>query len=305
MTLKRIHRIYFGFDGKPDPYQGYLENWRLQLPDYEIIHWNADNLPLDICHFSREMFAARDHAFLSDYFRWWVVREHGGIYLDADIEIVDGTKFNKIVEELEGSPNLNAFIGIDNKSGGWYTGHSMASKVNGAYARFMCDAYEGLGTVSIWRRKIFYFMSPQLSSLYFAYNGHNVDGMGTSPGLEQPVVLFGVKIFPQDFFSPMTPAQRDGKPSFAIDAVTDNTCICHHFSCSWHDEDSPYRMAKGTRDIQVAFLSDLMREGRFTASEVSPSALTPLVSALTPFARATWRRLPEPVRASIRSAILK
>jgi hypothetical protein len=258
MTIKKLHRIYFGFDGKPDPYIGYLDTWKQQLSEYEICNWNAENLPLDICEFSRTMYELRDHAFLSDYFRWWVLREHGGIYLDADIEIVNGGLFNQIVERVEQSPELNAAIGIDNREGGWYTAHSVISKKAGAYAQFMCSVYEGLGPVSIWRRKIFYFMAPQLAALYFAKNGHNPDGMGTSPNLDKPISISGVEVLPQEYWSPMTPAMKDGKLGFAINALTENTSICHHFSCSWHDEDSPYRMSRNAEIGSNALLMDLV-----------------------------------------------
>ncbi|CEJ12095.1 Glycosyltransferase sugar-binding region containing DXD motif protein [bacterium YEK0313] len=298
MTLKKIHRIYFGFDGKPDPYLPYLENWRHTLPDYEIYIWNAENLPLDNCQFSREMLAAKDHAFLSDYFRWWLVCNHGGIYLDADIEITNGHKFNEIVEEVQNSDNIHAAIGIDNRAGGWYTGHSMLSKPGGAYARFMCELYESFGTISIWRRKIFYFMSPQLSALYFAYNGHNTEGMGTSPELNEPIVISGVKIYPQDFFSPMTPAERNGAPSFVIDSATENTVLCHHFSCSWHEPDSPYRRAKDGIGSGTAFLQDLLRDGSYAPP---PLVLDPSPGRRlsTRVARGLWHRLPTTIRIAI------
>lgn len=240
MSLKILHRIYFGFDGKPDPYVRYLTTWQNALPDFEIRHWNASNLPVDSCYFSRMMFDLRDHAFLSDYFRWWVLREHGGVYLDADIEIVNGEKFCQFVDELELSDEYHSFLGIDNKAGGWYTGHSVATRMNSPLARFMCEVYEGLGPVSFWRRKIFYFMSPQLTALYFAHHGQNVDGMGTTPNLDMPVVQHGVKIYPQEYFSPLTPVMRGNLGGFEIDAYTENSAICHHFSCSWHDADSPY-----------------------------------------------------------------
>ena len=252
-SLKILHRIYFGFDGKPDPYIGYLKTWQEKLPDFEIRHWNADNLPIAACHFSRMMYELKDHAFLSDYFRWWVLREHGGIYLDADIEIVNGNTFRNLVEELEVSDKHHSFLGIDNKAGGWYTGHSMATRAGSPLARFMCEVYEGLGPVSLWRRKIFYFMSPQLTSLYFAHHGHNVDGMGTTPHLDLPVIHHGVKIYPQEYFSPLTPVMRENRGGFEIDAYTENTSICHHFSCSWHDADSPY--LKG-RNLNLLMLDE-------------------------------------------------
>ena len=261
MSLKKLHRIYFGFDGKPDPYFDYLETWKSELPDYEIFHWNTTNLPLENCYFSKMMYDLKDHAFLSDYFRWWVLREHGGVYLDADIEIVNGNLFNQIIEELEHDGRIHSFIGIDNKFDGWYTGHSMASKKGSPLAVFMCEVYEGLGHISFWRRKIFYFMAPQMTALYFAKNGHHVDGMGTTPRLENPTVIEGVKIYPQEWFSPLSPSVDNGIGSFVINGYTKNTCICHHFSCSWHDDKSAYKTNSiansGTRKLML--LDDIVK----------------------------------------------
>lgn len=256
--LRKLHRIYFGFDGKPDPYKRYLDTWINQMPGYEICHWNATNLPLDNCQFSRMMHEFKDHAFLSDYFRWWILREHGGIYLDADVEITNGHLFDKLITELQDDQNIDAFIGIDSKADGWYTAHSMASKKGSKLARFMCEVYEGLGHASLWRRKVFYFMAPQLTSLYFANHGWNVDGMGSTPNLNTPVVVEGVKIYPQDWFSPMRPLMKDGVGGFEIDSYTGNTCICHHFSCSWHADDSPYK-SKVNDEKKYYLLDELVR----------------------------------------------
>ncbi len=263
MSVKKLHRIYFGFDGKPDPYKGYLKTWTEQLGDYEICHWNADNLPIDICAYSRMMFELKDYAFLSDYFRWWVLREHGGIYLDADIEIVNGNLLNKIVTEFEENPEAHAFLGIDNKDGGWYTAHSVGCKKGSKLAEFMCEVYENLGPIAFWRRKIFHMMAPQLTALYFAQHGFNMkDGMGNYPMLKEPTVLHGVKIYPQEWFSPMTPIAKNGVGHFIIDSYTQNTCICHHFSCSWHDDSSIYKR-KGLEvenNLLLAELAEIQKE---------------------------------------------
>lgn len=293
-SLKILHRIYFGFDGKPDPYLPYLNTWKEKLPDFEIRHWNLDNLPISSCHFSKMMYELRDHAFLSDYFRWWVLREHGGVYLDADIEIVNGSLFRNFVEELDASPDFHSFIGIDNKAGGWYTGHSVATRAGSPLARFMCNVYEGLGPVSLWRRKIFYFMSPQLTSLYFANNGHNVDGMGTTPNLSVPVVNNGVKIYPQEYFSPLTPVMRGSIGGFEIDSYTPNTTICHHFSCSWHEADSPY--LKG-RNLNVLTLDEKVQ----ISSRLSPNGSTKLRRVISRLV-SLLRRAPGKILEAIRNA---
>ncbi|MBU2768538.1 DUF4214 domain-containing protein [Acidithiobacillus ferrivorans] len=258
--LRQLHRIYFGFDGKPDPYKRYLETWVKQMPGYEICHWDATNLPINNCHFSRMMFEFKDHAFLSDYFRWWIMREHGGMYLDADVEILNGQLLDKLITELKNDDNIHAAIGIDSKADGWYTAHSVACKKNSQLAQFMCEIYESLGHLSLWRRKIFYFMAPQMTSLFFATHGWNVDGMGSSPNLQLPVVVEGVKIYPQEWFSPMRPQMKHGFGSFEIDSYTGNTCICHHFSCSWHPDDSPYK-SNSNEDNKYKLLDELLNIG--------------------------------------------
>ena len=235
---KIIHRIYFGFDGKPDPYIDYLQTWREQLPEFKILFWDASNLPMDCCQFVREMYKQKDHAFLSDYFRWWCLREYGGVYFDADVEVTDGIKLNAIFDSVNSNNLLQGAIGIDNREGGWYTAHSMIMRKGSDITKFICSVYEGLGYFSIWRRKIFYLMAPQVTALYFDYHGYNSNLMGASPGLDCPCSVCGVKIYPQDYFSPLTPGPNT---TFVLNAVTENTCLCHHFSCSWHDDDSIYK----------------------------------------------------------------
>ena len=259
-NLKILHRIYFGFDGKPDRFQGYLQTWADQLPDFEIKLWNASNLPIDINDYVKELYAAKDHAFLTDYFRWWVLKEHGGMYLDADVEVTDGKQLRNLIEELEVADKFDAFIGIDEKEGGWYTAHSMATKPNAKIAEYMCSVYEGMGPIKAWRKKAFYLWAPQLTALYFFENGHHVGGMGTSPHLDDPVIHAGVKIYPQDYFSPLAP-KADGDKLFSLNAYTERTSLCHHFACSWHDADSAYTAHAGrVSDDGNVLLSEIAKE---------------------------------------------
>ena len=259
-NLKVLHRVYFGFDGKPDRFQGYLQTWADQLPDFEIKLWNASNLPMDLNDYVKELYEARDHAFLTDYFRWWLLREYGGMYLDADVEVTDGAQLRELIEELEVADKFDAFIGIDEKTGGWYTAHSMASKPGAKIASYMCSVYEGMGPIKAWRKKAFYLWAPQLTALYFFENGHHVGGMGTSPHMDNPAIYAGVKVYPQDYFSPLAP-KADGDQLFSLNAYTQRTSLCHHFACSWHDEDSAYlNHADGVAGNGNRALADIARE---------------------------------------------
>jgi len=249
MTLKTLHRIYFGFDGKPDPYTYFLQTWKKELPNYRIMHWNASNLPIEACAYSKLMFELKDHAFLSDYFRWWILREFGGVYLDADIEVVNGNYFDLLVSELADDDRLDAMIGIDNYNDGWFTGHSMIAKPHTDFPTFMTSVYEEMGPIALWRRKIFYMMAPQLCGLYFATRGFHVEGMGTLPRLLKPTVRGRVKIYPQDYFSPIVPHVTTKGNGFKVTGFTGNTCLCHHFSCSWHADDSGFKRSSQERSV--------------------------------------------------------
>ncbi|MDK2819162.1 MAG: hypothetical protein KFW21_06930 [Spirochaetota bacterium] len=224
-SLKILHRIYFGFDGKVDLYQEYLKNWEEQLPDYKIIHWNADNLPITICEYTRELFKEKDHAFLSDYFRWWVLREYGGIYLDADIEIINGEKFNILVEELENNSEYHSFIGIEDISG--YTAHSVACKKNSPLTQFMCSIYENMGQIYHLRKRN-KLLAPQLTLLYF-YDQDSRENFEI-PSIISPIIINNIMIYPQEYFSPLG---YTNEGPILHNIHLENVCLCHHFSGSW------------------------------------------------------------------------
>ena len=292
MTIKKIHRIYFGFDGKPDPYLEYLESWSKQLPDFEIIHWNSKNLPIDNCEYSRKLFELQDHAFLSDYFRWYLLNEYGGIYLDADIEIINGDLFSKIIEELEDNESLDSFIGIDEMNGGWFTAHSMASKPKSDISHFMRKTYESMSTIYLWRRKDFYLMAPQLTGLYFTSLGFNVDGMGTAPGLASPEIRYKTKIYPQDWFSPVTPNVSEGSGGFTLTGLSENTCLCHHFSGSWHTKDSLYAAAIAKRGGKNLLLNDYLEANPGSRNRYRKiTKFARILSKIWINRKAMWRKL--------------
>lgn len=215
-----------GGGSEEDLYLPYMELWKKALPDYEIKLWNASNLPLDLNPWTRKMTELGDGVFLSDFFRWWVCKEYGGIYLDADIEIYDGAGFDALITELENSQDYDAIIGIETPMGG-YTSHSFASKKGSKIATYMCKLYENLDALSVARKKM--LVGPHMSSLYFWENGVGNKG---SLSLKEPTIKAGVKIYPLDFFSPL---QYGMKPS--LEYLSKNTCLVHHYGGLWIDDE--------------------------------------------------------------------
>lgn len=84
---RKIHYCWFGKNPKPDSVLQYLEGWKRKLPKYEIIEWNESNFDIDVCKYVREAYDSKKYAFVSDYARLLALYNHGGIYLDTDVEV--------------------------------------------------------------------------------------------------------------------------------------------------------------------------------------------------------------------------
>lgn len=84
---KTIHSFWFSGEEKPDIYKRCMESWHKYCPDYEILEWNTDNYDVEKNTYMKQAFERRKWAFVSDYARLDVIYEHGGIYLDMDVEL--------------------------------------------------------------------------------------------------------------------------------------------------------------------------------------------------------------------------
>lgn len=85
---KKIHYFWFGYNRKPAIIKKCIKSWRKYLPDYEIIEWNESNFDVNQCDYTKEAYSAKKWAYVSDYARFKVLYEYGGIYLDTDVEIL-------------------------------------------------------------------------------------------------------------------------------------------------------------------------------------------------------------------------
>ena len=101
MIPKKIHYCWFG--GKPLNKLGKkcLKSWKKHFPDYEIIEWNESNFDLNCCQYVKEAYEAKKWAFVSDYVRYKVLYEQGGVYFDTDVEVIKSFgKYNFSIASL-------------------------------------------------------------------------------------------------------------------------------------------------------------------------------------------------------------
>lgn len=88
MIPKVIHYCWFGRKPLPAIARRCIASWKTFLPDYKIQEWNEDNFDINIIPYVTEAYNAKKYAFVSDYARFWILYNYGGLYFDTDVEIL-------------------------------------------------------------------------------------------------------------------------------------------------------------------------------------------------------------------------
>lgn len=88
MIPKVIHYCWLSDDPVPEALQKYMKSWEEKLPDYEFMLWNFDRFDKASSLWVSQAFDNKKYAFAADYIRLFAVYNHGGIYMDMDIEVL-------------------------------------------------------------------------------------------------------------------------------------------------------------------------------------------------------------------------
>lgn len=88
MIPKILHYCWFGHGAMDPVSKRCLESWKKFCPDYKIVLWSEDNFDIHQNVFVEEAYAQKKWAFVTDYVRLYVLYNYGGIYLDADVELL-------------------------------------------------------------------------------------------------------------------------------------------------------------------------------------------------------------------------
>jgi len=86
-----IHYCWLGSKDIPPEHQEFIRGWRRLLPNYEFMFWNNETFARYLAaadsKFVKECQRLNLPGFLSDFVRFTVLYEYGGIYLDTDVEV--------------------------------------------------------------------------------------------------------------------------------------------------------------------------------------------------------------------------
>ena len=202
---KVIHYCWFGPDPLPDSARKYIRSWRRYCPDYRIVEWNERNFNTDCNAYCREMVRRKKWAFLTDYIRLWVIYEHGGIYLDTDVQLL---------RSLEPLRERGPYMGFEN-TGRVATGLGFAAEAGNPLILENLQYYEQMEdfdnvpscpfiTTEVLRRH------------------------GLSDRTDCIQCIEGLYIYPEEYLCPKN--ERTG-----LITVTEHTYSIHQFDASWFE----------------------------------------------------------------------
>ena len=132
---KIIHYCWFGGGAISPENRKCMKSWKKYCPDYKIIEWNEQNFDIGTNRYAQQAYEAKKYAFVSDYARLAVVYEHGGIYLDTDVELV-----RPLDELLE----LPGFMGFQNNNE-VATGLGFGARKGNPVVQALLRDYDALG----------------------------------------------------------------------------------------------------------------------------------------------------------------
>lgn len=91
MIPKVIYYCWFGHNQKSKEIEMCMESWRKVCPEqgWKIVEINETNFDINFCNFTREAYAQKKWAFVSDVARLWAIYTYGGYYLDTDVELLE------------------------------------------------------------------------------------------------------------------------------------------------------------------------------------------------------------------------
>lgn len=201
MIPKTVHYVWLGRKPKPLQARMCINSWKRWLPDYNIVEWNEDNLDLtEIArsnHFFSECMRLGLWAFASDYLRLYVLLEHGGVYLDTDVEVV--RSFDQFLED-------EVFVGEED-NGFICTGVIGAEQGSSCIARLLRFYDEEIWESDISNNPIIFRRLME----------------------REPEAFSACHIYPKEVFSPYSPSEE-----FSIPVEGNFTAAVHWYAADWN-----------------------------------------------------------------------
>lgn len=207
MIPKIIHYCWFGKSPLPEKDKKCIESWKKYCPDYEIIEWNEDNYDVNINQYMKAAYKEKKWGFVPDYARFDIIFNHGGFYLDTDVELI------KSLDELR---HNTGYMGFEGKI--WINGGiGFGAEAGNETIRALRDMYD---SISFYNED---------GSLNLQPSPYYITDLLTNMGLIRNDSFQNVgelKIYPTEYF-----AAKDYETG--VLSLTKNTISIHQYNASW------------------------------------------------------------------------
>ena len=221
---KTIHYCWFGGNPLPKSAEKCIASWRKYCPDYEIIRWDESNFDLNCNAYCATMAERKKWAFLSDYARLKIVCEHGGVYLDTDVELV---------KPLDHLVDKGSFMGFE-CSDLVATGLGFAAEKGHPFVKENMDYYEQLTAFEQVRA------CPHITTELLERYGLVRDCTKTQQ-------LADMTVYAAEYLCPKN--ERTG-----LMTRTKNTHSIHHYDASWFEESWKESKKRRYRQEKIRYL---------------------------------------------------
>lgn len=84
---KKIHQIWIG-GAVPDKFKQLMQTWKDKHPDWEYKLWTDEDISSFVFEEADTFFRAENLGAKSDIWRYEILYQHGGVYVDVDFECV-------------------------------------------------------------------------------------------------------------------------------------------------------------------------------------------------------------------------
>jgi mannosyltransferase OCH1-like enzyme len=199
---KTIHYCWLSGDPVPETLQVCMKSWKEKLPDYKFILWNFDRFDINSSLWVKQAFAAKKYAFAADVVRLFAVYNHGGIYLDMDVEIVK--PFDDLLKN-------NVMLAYENNKSKTIEAGCFGAEKGHPFVKACYD----------------YFFGREFSL-------KTIDDGYTLPRIMKKIHIensefHGLPVYAEDYFTAK-------KFRTGVIKTTKNTYAIHHFTGSWFSE---------------------------------------------------------------------
>ena len=220
MIPKKIHYCWFGGKPKSKLVKKCIKSWMKFFPNYDIIEWNESNFDLDACKYVREAYEAGKWAFVSDYARYKILYDEGGIYFDTDVEVIK--PFDDII-------GCGAFLGCENPDTNTplavNPGLGCATEAKNEFFREMLGEYE---SASFYKNDGALDLSTIVERTTERLKIHGLENKNEIQS------AMGISVYPSEYFCPIN--MNTGKLE-----ITKNTHSIHRYTGSWVDPITRFR----------------------------------------------------------------